>query len=74
MEGLQVKTTGRCSGYFNSCMSLSALYLGIYSAKAPLALKQVKYGVYGDLILIYPKPYSIYLRGTIYYGKVMQDW
>ena len=23
------------------------------------------YGVYGDLIIIYPKPYSIYLRGTI---------
>ena len=22
-------------------------------------------GVYGDLIIIYPKPYSIYLRGTI---------
>ena len=22
-------------------------------------------GVYGDLIMIYPKPYSIYLRGTI---------
>ena len=28
-------------------------------------LKQIDYGVYGDLILIYPKPYSIYLRGTI---------
>ena len=25
----------------------------------------MKYGVYGNLILIYPKPYSIYLRGTI---------
>ena len=22
-------------------------------------------GVYGDLIIIYPKPYSVYLRGTI---------
>ena len=28
-------------------------------------LKQIEYGVYGDLIIIYPKPYSIYLRGTI---------
>ena len=28
-------------------------------------LKQMKYAVYGDLIRIYPKPYSIYLRGTI---------
>ena len=24
-----------------------------------------EYGVYGDLIIIYPKPYSTYLRGTI---------
>ena len=24
----------------------------------------VEYGVYGDLILLYPKTYSIYLRGT----------
>ena len=23
------------------------------------------WGIYGDLIIIYPKPYSIYLRGTI---------
>ena len=23
------------------------------------------YTVYGDLIITYPKPYSIYLRGTI---------
>ena len=28
-------------------------------------LKQIEYGVYADLIVIYPKPYSIYLRGTI---------
>ena len=25
----------------------------------------MKYGVYGDLIMRYPKPYSVYLRGTI---------
>ena len=25
----------------------------------------IEYGVYGDLIMINPKPYSIYLRGTI---------
>ena len=25
----------------------------------------MEYGVYGDLINTYPKPYSIYLRGTI---------
>ena len=28
-------------------------------------LKYIQYGVYGDLIIIYPKPYSIYLRETI---------
>ena len=25
----------------------------------------IEYGVYGDLIIIYPKPYAVYLRGTI---------
>ena len=24
-------------------------------------LNRIEYGVYGDLILIYPKPYSVYL-------------
>ena len=28
-------------------------------------LKLIEYGVYGHLLLIYAKPYSIYLRGTI---------
>ena len=28
-------------------------------------LKSTKYEVYGDLITVYPKPYSIYLRWTI---------
>ena len=28
-------------------------------------LKQIQYGVYGDLITIYPKPRSIYLRRRI---------
>ena len=27
--------------------------------------KSMEYGVYGDLIMRYPKPYSVYLRGTI---------
>ena len=27
--------------------------------------KYIEYGAYGDLILIYANPYSIYLRGTI---------
>ena len=32
---------------------------------ATVTLKQIEYGVYGDLVTIYPSPYSIYLRGTI---------
>ena len=28
-------------------------------------LKQIEYGVHGNRIRIFPKPYSIYLRGTI---------
>ena len=30
-----------------------------------LSQKGIEYGVYGNLIIRYPKPYSIYLRGTI---------
>ena len=30
-----------------------------------ILLKEIEYGVHGDLITIYPKPYSIYLRATI---------
>ena len=28
-------------------------------------LELIEYGVYGDLTIIYPKPHSIHLRGTI---------
>ena len=28
-------------------------------------LEEIEYGVNGDLIMTYPKPYLIYLRGTI---------
>ena len=31
-------------------------------------LELIEYGIYGDLIITYPKPYSIYLRGTIGFG------
>ena len=31
-------------------------------------LKSIEYGAYGDLIIIYPKPCSIYLRGTLRVG------
>ena len=34
--------------------------------QAPIVtLKEIEYGVYGDLIKIYPKPYSICLKGNI---------
>ena len=26
---------------------------------------KIQYGVHGDLTIVYPKPYSIHLRGTI---------
>ena len=37
--------------------------------------KHIEYWVYGDLIIIYPKPYSIYVRGTVT-GKLfrVEDW
>ena len=28
------------------------------------------YGVYGDLMIMYPKPYSIYLRGTVVFQSL----
>ena len=31
-------------------------------------LKQIEYRVYGDLITIYPKPYSIYLSGVPHFS------
>ena len=39
---------------------LGYVYVGVI-----IPLKLIEYGVYGDLIIMYPKPYSIYLRGTI---------
>ena len=41
-----------------------------YAAHSGLGFKVpgeewAEYGVYGDLIMIYREPYSIYLRGTI---------
>ena len=36
------------------------------------SLKSIEYGVYGDLIIIYPKPYSIDLRGTITPGPTSE--
>ena len=33
--------------------------------KYRVPLTQIEYGVYGDLTIVYPKPDSICLRGTI---------
>ena len=33
-----------------------------------LNIREIEYWVYGDLILIYPKPYSIHQSGTIRQG------
>ena len=41
----------------------SAILLGLYGDIVPL--KNLEYGVFGDLVIIYPKPYPIYVRGTI---------
>ena len=35
------------------------------SEKLVIPLKYIEYEVHGDLVIIYPKLYSIYLRGTI---------
>ena len=36
------------------------VYIGVI-----VPLKWIEYGLYGDLIIICPKPYSVYLTGTI---------
>ena len=43
----------------------SPIYAGF---RVIVPLKQIEYGVCGDLLIICPKPYSIYLRGIIYKG------
>ena len=35
--------------------------------------KGIEYGVYGDLILMHPMPYSMYVRGTISFGFLIAD-
>ena len=50
---------GRVSGW------LAASRLCFFLVGYRFPLKYIEYGVYGDPIITYPKPYSIYLRGTI---------
>ena len=61
-------------GFSSHCQPLSAwktLASVIHDTTLPLQvpivpLKYIEHGVYGDLIIIYPKLY-IYLRGTIFF-------
>ena len=34
----------------------------------------IEYGACGDLVIIYPKPHSIYLRGTIFITRGGDCW
>ena len=36
-----------------------------YTVHPAVPLNKTEYGVYGHLVIIYPKPYSIYLRGPV---------
>ena len=40
-------------------------YLGLRVQPFFVSINLIEYVVYGGLTIIYPKPYSIYLRGTI---------
>ena len=54
-------------------MGLHRVHIGIINGKENgnhylgfrVPLTQIEYGVYGDLIIIYPKLYSFYVRGNI---------
>ena len=37
----------------------------VSSLQGIVPLKSIEYGVYGDLVIIYPKPYSVYLQGIL---------
>ena len=62
-----------------TCSPFSILFfmpIGIFRLFCPwciVALKYIEYGVYGDLMIIYPKPYSIYSRGTIEEASLKVD-
>ena len=40
--------------------------------KRIVPFKYIEHGVYGDLIIIYPKPYSIYLTGGIITSTILR--
>ena len=46
-----------------SCPRVTASWHWRLGSAFIIPLKQIEYGVYGDLVIMYPKPYSIYSRG-----------
>ena len=42
-------------------IGFTRVFIGLGVSIVPL--KEIEYGLYGDPIIIYPEPYSIYLRG-----------
>ena len=58
VQGLGIRSNGMRP--WAQSMGFGILGLGFI-----VPLKQIEHGVSGDLIVIYPKPYCIYLRGTI---------
>ena len=51
----------------NAATRVTGPPLGMSNTIVPL--KYIEYGVYGKLIIIYPKPYSIYL-----WGPICREW
>ena len=40
-------------------------FSGLAGEGVLIPLKQIEYGAYGNLVIIYPNPYSIYLWGIL---------
>ena len=49
----------------NVKLNFATIIIGPQLCNRVFLPENLEYGVYGDLIVIYPKPYSIYSRGTI---------
>ena len=47
---------------------LQGLGLHVQGVRSTVPFKKIGYGAYRDLVIIHPKPWSIYLRGTIGFG------
>ena len=59
------RQTTKGLGFRGGLQSTNSTSHATIASMSKVPLKQIEYGVYGDLINIYPKPYSISLRGTI---------